>query len=336
LAVVMWRKVLQLAGGILIAGIGMWVFFRNVDIGRLWAESKTIPVWGIIGALLLSPLTIWFRSIRWRFLLPVNERANTKGLFSCTMIGFMVNNIFPARLGEAARALILWRKNRFTAAESIGSLIVERIIDTLVFLSFFFIPVFLLPKLHQLIGYALFFGAFFSGFVLMAAVYALFPGFTRSTAGKLLFLVPVKFRDRIIKITTEVVSNLNWLFSLKKVLLVLVFSYLITICYPCMILLLAHDVKSFGFLDATFSQAFAAFGAAIPLAPGYVGTLHAALLRGLIILGMQADKAGAITIIYHGLSFIIITLLGLIFFFSTKISMKDIEKAKKEMNVVGG
>jgi len=331
----MWRKVIQFSLGIAIAAGGLWIFFRDVDPHRMWAELRSVNVLVLIIVAALSPLSLWLRSIRWRFMLPKTEYSNTKHLFSAVMIGFMVNNILPARAGEAARALLLWRRNGFTVAQSIGSLVVERIIDTLVFLSFFFIPIYIIPSLHKLTGYALFFTAVFDGVIVLAAVYAFFPGFARSTAGKLLPVVPGKIRGKTAAIVKDLVSNLDWLFSPSRVVLIVVFSYLTVLCYPVMIMVLTHGIKSFGFMKAAFCQACAAFGAAVPLAPGYVGTVHAAMRMGFDVLGVSGDKALAIIIIYHAVSFVVITVLGLIYFFATNISMKEIERAKKEMGDSG-
>jgi hypothetical protein len=104
------------------------------------------------------------------------------------------------------------------------------------------------------------------------------------------------------------------------------------LCYPAMIVLLAwKGTFSIGLLEGMFAQAFAAFGAAIPLAPGYVGTLHAVMLHGLTILGMNIDHARALVIAYHIINYVPITILGLILFFQTKLSFKDISRAKEKI-----
>ena len=114
--------------------------------------------------------------------------------------------------------------------------------------------------------------------------------------------------------------------------MVIFLSFLTLLCYPVMIILLAGKTNiTFGFLEGLFAQAFAAFGAAIPSAPGYVGTLHAVMLKGLSILGMDGDKARALVIIYHAINYILITLLGLYFLFRMKLSFKEIFNAKKKM-----
>jgi len=97
-----------------------------------------------------------------------------------------------------------------------------------------------------------------------------------------------------------------------------------------MAMVLIHE-KTFGFLHGLFAQAFAALGAAIPLAPGYVGTLHAIFLQGLVLCGVERDKAGAATIIFHAVAYITVTLLGLYYYFRFQVKFKDISKASDEI-----
>jgi len=326
------RHVLQIIGGILIASAGLYIFFRDVDTAMLWNELRSIPFLSLAGVMLLAILTLYFRSLRWRVMLPRTKSATHQGLFPIVTIGFMVNNILPARIGEVARAFILWKRNGYTPAESIGSLFVERFLDVLAYMALFFVPLLIHNYVPWLRMYALMMALGFCAVIIGLALYAHYPVFTRSIAAKLTVVIPSKFRPKMQKIGSELASNLDWLFSAKRVFLVLLFSILTIVCYPLMLLLLVRSTPGFGFLDSMFSQSLAAVGAAIPLAPGYVGTLHAVLLQGLEMVGMESDKARAVTILYHAISYLTTTILGLIFLFGLNISFKDIQKAKKEMD----
>jgi hypothetical protein len=91
-----------------------------------------------------------------------------------------------------------------------------------------------------------------------------------------------------------------------------------------MLPILISDWSAFGLPEAVFGQAFAAFGAAIPLAPGGVGTLHAVLLQGLTAMGLDAGKARAVVVLYHGIQYAVITLMGLLLLAGAGVRMKDI------------
>lgn len=99
-----------------------------------------------------------------------------------------------------------------------------------------------------------------------------------------------------------------------------------------MILLLADRSLGFGFAHALMASAFAAFGAALPAAPGYIGTLHAALLEGLTVLGQEREASRAAAIAYHALGYIPMTLLGLFYFLRIDFRFRDISRAREDLS----
>jgi uncharacterized protein (TIRG00374 family) len=274
-------------------------------------------------------------------MLPKSRNAHKRGLFPIVAIAFMLNNILPARLGEAARVVLLWKKNNYSAAQSIGSLILERMLDMLAFSSCFFMPVFLLGSMKTtpipgaghgnmtLHMFALIFAFAFIAAVAGLFLYSRFPSIMRKTGKKLIKLLPLSLHKKLNTILSEVVSNLDWIFSFKKTVAIVFYTYLIMLSYSVMIVLLTH-AKGFTLLHGLFANAFAAMGAAIPLAPGFVGTLHAVLLQGLLLCGLEREQATAVTILYHAIPYCTITLLGLYYFFRAHISFKDISQTPQD------
>jgi len=95
---------------------------------------------------------------------------------------------------------------------------------------------------------------------------------------------------------------------------------------------LGIKLSGFGVFHGMFGVAFAAIGAAMPGAPGFVGTLHAALKQGFGFLGVQESGAAAITILYHAIGYIVVTFMGIVFYFTMKLSFDDIGKAKQQID----
>jgi glycosyltransferase 2 family protein len=329
-------QLLQLTGGIVLAGAGLYIFFRDVDIHELWRHLHATPWWVLFGVMCMNFITLWLRSLRWNIILPSSDRASRRDLFGIVSIGFLINNFLPARLGEAARVVLLWKRNHFTAAQSVGSLVLERFLDILVFSSYFFLPVFFYSSavnaqaLHRVLPLAGLMAGFFTAAVVVFMLYALFPSAIKKTARILLGVVPVKFRHRVLKIAVELVSNLDWVFSIQKSIAVIALSFLMVFCHVVMMILLLRE-SSFGILGGMFGAACAALGAAIPLSPGYIGTLHAALQQGLVMIGIAKSAASAATILYHGISYVTVTIIGLLFYFRMDISFKEIGRAKKTL-----
>jgi uncharacterized protein (TIRG00374 family) len=324
------NTVIQLTGGVVLAGAGLYIFFRDVNIPQLWNYLRSTPVWAVAGGIALTFLTLWLRSIRWNLILPKSPTSSRQGLFGLVMIGFMVNNILPARIGEAARMLLLWKRNRFTVAESVGSVLLERILDSLVFLSFFFIPALFLAQLRQVIPYAIPIAC--GSFAVLCALlfYALFPAPSRAISKALLKFVPPALRQKALRIGKELASNLNWIFSPGKCLAMIFLSFSMIACHPAILILLVRD-HLFGFLSGMFAAACAAMGAAIPLSPGYVGTLHAVLKQGLVLCGIETNKAIAVATLYHAIGYLTVTAAGLYYYLRMGISFKEIGRAKEKL-----
>jgi uncharacterized protein (TIRG00374 family) len=332
------QSIIKWIVGIILTFLGLLIFFRNVDTKILLNHLfNTNPII-IICCIFFSVLGLYFRVLRWKILLPYQSQAHSRGLFPIIAIGFMINNILPARIGEATRAFLLWKKNKYTASVSIGSLIVERGLDILTYGASFFIPVFIstiksdnkfyfttssVYKSLTLQSVSLFIALITFLAVLCLIAYSLFPKSIIKIWEKIITVFPKRFQPKLKNIFLEVISTLDWTFSLKKILFVILLSFGIVTTYALIIFLFA-GINNFYFLNAYFAQAFAALGAAIPLAPGYVGTLHAVLLEGLSLCGLQKEKAQAVAILFHGIPYITITAIGLYYFFKMRISFKEI------------
>jgi uncharacterized protein (TIRG00374 family) len=335
-------RALQMLGGIALAAAGLAIFFQKVDIHKLGENLLSLNPLTVIGCAFWGIMTLVFRAWRWKIMLPDRENTNKKGLFPIISIGFMLNNILPARLGEAARIVLLWKKNGYAPALCVGSIILERIFDTLAFMSCFFIPVFIYGSMKSarlsgtiagkgltLQTFAFFFSVIFFIACIVVFLYSRFPASSRTVGKKLVRLVPLSQRLKVQTMGSEILSNLDWIFSLKKVMLVILYTYGMLLCYAVMILILVNK-PGFSILNGLFAQAFAAMGAAIPLAPGYVGTLHAVLLQGLLLCGLERDKAMVTTILYHAIPYCTITILGLYYFFKMRVNFKDFAALKKK------
>jgi hypothetical protein len=328
------------------AGGGLWFFFRDVDVGLFLDELKTQRLIAFVFCMGLAVASVWFRALRWRYFLPSSSEGHSRGLFGLVMIGFMANNILPARMGEAARALFLWRKNRYHPAAAIGSVILERYIDLLVFTAYFCIPILCVPPIaaicraiplplmnNQVTLYH--FAIVLCGVILAGMLpflfYRLTPAMVHGIFRMLITLLPRRIRHRSLRFGQEFRGTLEWLFSARRCGLVVIHSVLTTFCFVLIVFLLVGDFSPLFLMKSVCAQAFAALGAAIPLSPGYIGTLHAVLLQGLTIMGLGVESGRAVTILYHACSYMPYTIIGLWFFFRTHISFREISHAKEEL-----
>lgn len=122
----------------LLLAVFLYLAFRNVNINELWNILKTTNyLYVFIGMALGVFAGSAIRAIRWGVLLePVKKDISFKNLFATTIIGYMMNNLFP-RSGEVIRPYILGKHENISRASAFATIIVERIIDTVMFLLMF-------------------------------------------------------------------------------------------------------------------------------------------------------------------------------------------------------
>lgn len=92
-------------------------------------RAAKLPV--IVLTILLAATACVIRALRWELLLnPIGCYPRRSTLVSSIFIMYLANLIFP-RLGEVLRCSVLFQKDEIPAEKSIGTMVVERLIDFL-------------------------------------------------------------------------------------------------------------------------------------------------------------------------------------------------------------
>ncbi len=121
--------------GFVIAALLIWWLLRGEDPAEIWANIRGADFRYLALAVAATTCVFPLRAIRWRYLLaPVQSESPFRSRFAAVCVGFMANNLLPARLGELARAWSYSRLEGIPAMAAIGTLVVERVLDGLVIL----------------------------------------------------------------------------------------------------------------------------------------------------------------------------------------------------------
>lgn len=122
----------------LLLALFLYLAFRNVNLNELLQILKTTNyLYVFIGMALGVFGGTAIRAIRWGVLMePVKKDLPFSSLFATTVIGYMMNNLFP-RSGEVVRPYMLGKRENVSRASAFATIIVERIIDTVMFLVMF-------------------------------------------------------------------------------------------------------------------------------------------------------------------------------------------------------
>ena len=325
--------------GVLISIFFLWISLRYMRRGEFWDVVKSANYWWIIPGIAVYFVAVWVRAWRWHYLLKPIKEIPTRTMFPITTIGYMGNNIYPARAGEVLRAVILKRREGVPVSASLATIIVERIFDGVVMLAFVFIN---LPELARLKG-----GSGFVGNIQQVALYgtgafvaalvifllaAMFPMFT-SKIGQWFIdrVLPEKLREKVSGIMHKFLDGLASLRSPLNILMVFVTSVIIWLLETIKYWFVMH---AFGFSVSFFAlmlmNGIVNLATTIPSAPGYIGTFDAPGIAVLTAYGVDQATAAGYTLTLHIALWLPITLLGAFYMAREGIKWSDSLRAETE------
>ena len=92
----------------------------------------------LVGAIALYALATVVRSERWQRLL-VDEGATPERVdtYALTCVGYMGNNVLPARAGDAIRVVLMAPRAATSIRTVVGTLLAERLLDIAVLVAIF-------------------------------------------------------------------------------------------------------------------------------------------------------------------------------------------------------
>lgn len=305
--------------GMALSVVLLFYALRDVSVGELLTHLGRANVWWLLAATTVATATFLVRAVRWRILLlPAAGETPLSSRFATVCIGFMVNNLLPARLGEFARAYSLSRIERVRASAALASLIVERLLDALV-LMIFLVPAYLLgvgemegagflrPLFTVLV-------AFISAGLLSTLFLVRFPGWALRFVERWSHrLVPVRLADRITGLLASFIAGLGALRHGHVFLRAFYWSVVVWGVNACSFYFgfLAFDIVGPGLPGAMLLQSVIGFAVAIPSTPGFFGPFEAAARAALGLYGIAPSLIISYAVGYHILTFIPVTLLGI-------------------------
>ncbi|MEA2620496.1 MAG: glycosyltransferase 2 family protein, partial [Chloroflexota bacterium] len=116
--------------GIAISVAAVWILVHSVDVGTaLQVLGRASPLW-IAVMLVTAILDISSRGARWRVLLAPIAPLPYRRVLGYTYLGYLANNVLPARLGELYRSHALGEGEGVSRTTVLGTVVVERVVDT--------------------------------------------------------------------------------------------------------------------------------------------------------------------------------------------------------------
>ena len=318
--------------GVLISIVFIWLALRGLRLDQFWDSVKQANYWWLIPGIAVYFVGVWVRAWRWHYLLSPIKKIPTSKMFPITTIGYMGNNVYPARAGEVLRAVILKRKEGVSVSASLATIIIERIFDGVVMLAFVFVN---LPELAKMTNASGFFGniqqvaiigtGVFLGALLVFLMAGMFPKTAANIGFWFIFrLTPKRLHDRIIGLMTKFLDGLASLRSPFNVLMVFFTSVIIWLLETGKYWFVMHAFNfSVSFFALMLMNGIVNLATTIPSAPGYIGTFDAPGIAVLTAYGVEQSVAAGYTLVLHVALWLPITLLDAYFLTHEGIHWSD-------------
>jgi uncharacterized membrane protein YbhN (UPF0104 family) len=274
-----------------------------------WASHQDAPelpsttgavAWLVAAAGLYAGATL-VRAERWHRILHLTDvDARRADSYALTTVGYMGNNVLPARAGEMLRVVLLSRRTDAGKRALLGTVVAERMLDALALGSIFVVVVYGILRETTLPSDRPFLVAGVGLALLAAAIVAL------------QVLRRHRAFDRIREFMRPLAGAPRALLSRDGVLLLLV-SFAVWALEASVYLVVARaadlDISGMGSL---YLVALTNLFAMLPAAPGYVGTFDAAVLFGVKAIGGTGSVAVSYLLLLRFMLFLPITVVGLI------------------------
>ena len=317
--------------GLLISLLTLYLALRNVAFDEFAsAIQQAIPRF-ILYALISVSINNLAKTFRWRTLLGSSgKQVPFWKLFLALMAGQTLNAIYPARIGDLSRALVIGPEGPGRVF-TLSTVIIEKILDMVAYAALFLLLILLMPLPGWVnnSAYTLILVAILGAFGTLIVV--LFPNRFVAIAQKFIQLLPKKIGVYISDRLQYGLASLDVFQSRKDMAWLAFWSTLIwsTALLNNQLTLLAVQIH-LPFIASLLLLVSLQAGISLPSVPGSIGIFEYICVLALSVF--QIDQAAALSfaIILHMLVFIPITLLGLISIWFLNLGISDPGQLKGE------
>jgi hypothetical protein len=319
-----WRDP-RIALGLAVSAFALWFAFRDVDVANVARTLAAADLW------LAAPISLacyfaslWVRVLRWRHLAAGIGPLPYGPAYRATAIRFMVNNVFPFRLGELAGPWVVSREVGGSAPAWFGTIVVERAFDMAAIMS---LAIFLIADRVELGAFRVVAFAPMLGIAALriwpAQLLALGRGAARA-------LLPARLAAQAAQLVDQIGAGLAGIRDARGLALVIFHTVVLWVAISPVPFWAAQRALGVDLgspraeaLGALMTMVAVAAAVGLPQAPGFVGVYHGACKLLLVALGVDKDTALAVGTLAHALFWLSITGLGLAALRGTRTSLSD-------------
>ena len=305
-----WKRLARLV--VLVAAVTLVAtHLGRADLARALTQLRL----GYIGVivLVLSPLAVLLRALRWRSLVPAADRAPLGAYAGAYLVGVLANTILLGRFGDLVKARFICRPG-LAYSRSLSVVAIDRLLEGLALLLVFAAVLLETPlpawasRLASVAGLA--------SLVTLIALRTLFDcreGFLRVMKRGLARL-PASIRGRSLGVLEPLLAGCEALSSFRRVTVAIAYAFAVwgVEIAAVALLLRALSVPAPWLLAAIVLVVVLNFGMLVPTSPGSVGVYQWLCVFALSLWGVGRQLALALGIVMQTVLFVPLYLAGLV------------------------
>lgn len=331
------RRRWQVYLGLLISAFFLYRILSQMQaqLGALWQELRGAHYLWIVPGVAVYFLGVWARTWRWHYMLRPVQRVPLHRLFPIVCIGYMGNNIYPARAGEVLRAYVLRREHAVSISASLATIVAERIFDGIVMLLFVFVGLPFVPAIPPewrrvvVVFTLVFFGALFAFFLIAASPHRT----QRVYAWLIERLIPRRFRAPVQGVADRFLEGLRCLRSPRDLGMIFVTSVVVWLAETVKYWFVMHGFPfSVPFYVLMLMNGVVNLMTTLPASPGYIGTFDWPGIEVLVSYLGEGSRgvATAYTFVLHVALWFPITALGAFYMLRRGLSWGTVQRELTE------
>jgi uncharacterized protein (TIRG00374 family) len=159
-------SILRAVIGIAISVAALAVVLGGTDLAETANVLSRADLRWVALAVVLMSFDLAFRALRWQRLLRPIAHVRYPPMLAYLLVGYLANNILPARLGELVRSHYLGDREGISRASALGTVVVERVVDLVAVVAIASVALLVL-SIRGLVGNVVLVGAAVTGLFLV-------------------------------------------------------------------------------------------------------------------------------------------------------------------------
>jgi uncharacterized protein (TIRG00374 family) len=325
------KRAVQILVGCAVSASMLYLAFKDFNVSALRESFDQAAWWPVLPFVAFFAVHYFFRSLRWRYLLPqpTKESPSLRSLFDAISLGNLATFLLPFRLGEFVRPLVLSRWTEYSFATCFISVVIERFFDLSAVLISFMILVQLLPNVPEWLHVAAYsLGAMAGGLLFFLVGGCLFP----ETISKLVTLcvrpLPAKLGRFVASFSGDLLKGAQVIKTLPRLAAIIFLTSLVWLTaylqFNALLYMFPFDNS---FLLSVALGVFVALAIALPSAPGFVGVFQIGCVAACSLFSYPVSAAQVYSLIVHGLSYVLVVVIGFWLLAVHNLNLLELKKA---------